>query len=65
METPRRPLWLQILGAGVGALACVVAGLAAGATWTDALLFGIPGGLLLGLAIANMTWWDVLFSLRL
>lgn len=61
MDTQRRPLWFQALCSIVGALACVVAGIAAGAAWTDVLLFGLPGGLILGLGIANMTWWDALF----
>lgn len=61
MDQVRRPLWFRVVCATVMACACVVAGLAADSGLVDALLFGIPGGVLLGLALADITWWDVLF----
>jgi hypothetical protein len=43
----------QLVGAIIGATICLVAGLVAGATLIDALLFGaLPGGVL-GLSIAG------------
>jgi len=61
MEKTRRPVWFQAVCVFVMASACVAAGLAAGARIDDALFFGIPGGAWIGFALADLTWWDVLF----
>jgi uncharacterized membrane protein len=63
MEKPKKPLWFRVLCAVIAAVVCVSAGIVCGATWSEGLLFGLPGGVLLGLSLARLTWWDAMFGI--
>lgn len=60
MEIAVRPRWIYVVSAVLTALICVTAGLVAQASWTDVLLYGVGGGVWLGVQLAGFTWWDAM-----
>lgn len=62
MASPCRTLRVKAVCAIAMAVVCAGVGCLAGAGWTDALLYGIGGGAVVGWQLADLTWWDVMLG---